>query len=111
MHLADDCTSNYIAWRKLLRFGVAFHKTFEIDVAKNPAFAAQRFRKQEARSAFDREGGRMELHKLHVRNNSARFVGNGHTIASRNSRVGRFAIELAEPAGGEQDSAGTHFVQ
>jgi hypothetical protein len=111
VHFADDCAGNYIARSKFLRFGVTLHETFEIDVAEDAALAAQRFGKQEARCACDGESRRMELHELHVRKDGTGFVGDGHSIARRDSRIGCFAVELAEAAGSEQNRAGTHFVK
>src|SRR2546421_2765864 len=52
LHFADDGAGNDVARRKFLRFVVALHEAFEIDVAQDAAFAAQRFGKKKAWRAF-----------------------------------------------------------
>src|ERR1700760_4584540 len=52
----------------------------------------------------------MKLHKLHVRQNGARFISDGHAVASRYGRIGGLTVELAEAAGGQENRSCTHFV-
>ncbi len=53
VHLADNGAGDDIARGELLRFVVALHETLEIDVAESGSFAAERFREQESRRAFN----------------------------------------------------------
>jgi len=53
----------------------------------------------------------MELHELHIGEDRACFVGDGHAVASGYAGVGGFAIDLAEAAGGEKNREGADFVK
>ena len=111
VHFADDGASNDVARSQLLRFRVALHKAIEINVAKDAAFTAQSFRKEEAWRASNGESGGMKLHKLHIGEDGAGFVGDGHAVASSDLGIGGFTIDLAEAAGGEENCAGANFVK
>src|SRR5262249_56242032 len=55
VHFADDCARDDVPWSKLLRFVVALHETFEIDVTQDAAFAAQRSGNPKPRPPFHRK--------------------------------------------------------
>ncbi len=111
VHFADDGARHDVARSELLRFGVALHEAFEIDVAKDAAFAAQGFREKKARRAFYGESGGMELHEFHVGEDGSGFVSDGHAVACGDFGIGGFAINLAETAGGKKDGTGPNFVE
>src|SRR5258707_8802630 len=53
----------------------------------------------------------MELHELHVGEDRASFVGDGHAVAGGDFGIGGFAIDLAEAAGGEKNGERANFVK
>src|ERR1700747_1835784 len=53
----------------------------------------------------------MKLHELHIGQDRACFVGDGHAVASGYAGVGGFAIDLAEAAGGEKNREGADFLR
>ena len=111
VHFADDGARDDIARSKLLSFVVALHEAFEMDIAEDATFAAECFAEEESRGAFDGESGGMELHEFHVGEHGASFVGDGHAITGGDIGIGGFTVELAEPAGGEENGASADFVE
>ena len=111
MHFTDDGASDDIAWSEFLSFGVALHETLEKNIAEDAAFSAKSFGKQEARRALDGQRGGMELHELHIGEDRAGFVGDGHAVASGHFGIGGFAIDLAEAASGKKNRERADLVQ
>src|SRR4029077_15871611 len=103
MHFADDGASDYIAGGEFLGFGVALHEAFEKNIAEDAAFSAKSFGKQEARRSLNGQCGGMELHELHIGEERAGFVGDGHAVASGHFGIGGFAIDLAEAASSKKN--------
>ena len=69
------------------------------------------FGEQKTRCALDGQRGGMELHEFHVGEDGAGFVSDGHAVAGGDFRIGGFAVDLAEAAGGEEHGACADFVQ
>src|SRR5258708_12688082 len=53
----------------------------------------------------------MELHELHMGEDRAGLVGDGHAVASGHFGVGGFAIDLAEAASGKKNRGCADLVQ
>ena len=53
----------------------------------------------------------MELHKLHVGENGAGFVRDGHAVARGDIGIGGLSIDLPKSAGGEQNRIRAEFVE
>ena len=64
--LMHDGPRNYVSWGEFCCRVVLRHEALQFRVAQQGAFAAQSFRKQEARSAFDAQCRRVKLKELHV---------------------------------------------
>ena len=75
-------------------------------VAEVSPFAAQGLGQQVARRAGDVEHGRVELHELHVAQLGPGAVGHGVAVGGGDRRVGRLAVELPRPAGGQHHGPG-----
>jgi len=106
VQFADDGAGDDIARSEFLGFAVTLHEALEIGVAQDAAFAAEGFGEEKAGSAFDGQGGGMELHELHIGERGASFVGDGDAVAGGDFGIGGLTIDLAYAAGCEQDSAG-----
>ena len=111
VHFGGDGAGDDIARSEFLGFVIALHETFEIDVAEDATFTAEGFTEKETRGALDGQGGGMELDELHIGENGAGFVGDGHAVSRGDFGIGGFAIELAEAASGEEDGTGADFVE
>ena len=110
MHLADDGAGHDVAGSEFLRFVITLHESFEADVAEDSAFSAQRLREQKSRRAFHCERGGMKLYELHVGEDSACFIGDGHAVAGGHFGIGGLAVDLAQAAGGQQNCTRAQLV-
>ena len=90
-HLRGNRPRNNVARSQFLCFVIALHEAFQVNVAQNPAFPAQRFTQQKSWRTFDRERRGVKLHELHIRQNRARLVGNRHAVAGCHFRIGGLA--------------------
>src|SRR5690349_10277919 len=111
VHLAHDGAGDDVARGEFLRFVVALHKTLEVDVAEDGAFAAESFGEKEAWRAFYRERGGMKLHEFHVGKCRAGVVRDGHAVSGGNIGIGGLAVNLPEAARGQQHGFGAEFVK
>ena len=85
--------------------------SLEADVAQHAAFSAQCLGEQKPRRALNRQRRGMELHKLHVRQNRTRVIGDGHAVAGGDFGIRRLAIDLAYAARCQQHRVCMQFVQ
>ena len=111
MHLAHNRARDDVTSGKLLRFVVTLHETLEIDVAENGSFATERLGEQKSWRAFDGQRGGMELHEFHVRKCGACVIGDGHAVTGRDVRICGLAINLPEPASGQQHGFSAQFME
>src|SRR5438876_4066740 len=83
------------------------HKTATLLICQDPAFAAHAFGHQNSHHARrPNHAGGMKLHKLHVDQFRARFVGKRVTIASIFPTVARDLVGAPDPTGGKHDCFG-----
>ena len=72
------------------------------------AFAAQRFRQQEARLPRNPQRRRVELHELQIGDRCAGAIGHRDPVARRHRRIGRVVEDVAGAAGRKQHLPGVH---
>ncbi len=110
-HLRDDGLRDDVA-RGELGSGVVFgHEAEAVFINEPAAFAADGFGDEAAAAAGDVQNRRMELGEFHVAELGTGTVTEGVAVAGGDGGVGRFAIDLAAAAGGEDGLAGPdeHF--
>ena len=105
VHFHHQRARNHIARRELGGLVIARHEAIVLDVSEHAALAAQGFRKQKPRGVRHKERRGVELDELHIGKGRARAICHTHAIATSHGRVGGFAVNLTQPAGGEQDRA------
>ena len=101
-HLRDDGAGHHVARRQFVGEAFAAH------VLQRRAFAAQRLAEQEPRSAFERQGGGMELDELDIADFGARAIRHSHAVAGGDVGIGGVQEYAAQPAGGQQHGARSH---
>ena len=102
---------NHVARREIDHRVIALHERFARVVAQHRAFAAQRFRKQKARRAFDMQRGGMKLHELDIVDLGARAPRHGDAVARGDIGIGGFLEHASQSAGGEQHGARADVAQ
>ncbi len=111
LHLADQRAGHDVARRQLLRLVIALHESFEANIPQHAALPAQRLGEQKPRGTLNRQRRRMKLHEFHIRQNRSGFVGDGHAVAGGNFGIRRLAINLSQPARGQQYRARAQLLQ
>ena len=101
LHLADDGQADHVARGQLAARIVVGHEAVAVAIDQPGPFAAGGLADQAAAAAGDVEHRGMELHELHVAQLGPGAIGDGHAVAGGHLGIGRFAIELAGPAGGQ----------
>ena len=101
LHLADDGQADHVAGRQFGAGIVIGHEAVAVAVDQPGPFAARGLADQAAAAAGDVQHRGMELHELHVAQLGPGAIGHGHAVAGGHLGIGRFAIELARPAGGQ----------
>ena len=84
----------------------ALHEPHAVAVDEEPALAADRLADEGLLAVgglAEPEDGGVELDELDVGHDGARAQRDGHPVAGRDGGVGRGGVELAEPAGREDD--------
>ena len=100
-HLADDGQADHVARGQLAAGIVVGHETVSVAVDQPGPFAPHGLADQAAAAAGDVQHRGMELHELHVAQLGAGAIGHGHAVAGGPVGIGRLAIELPGPAGGQ----------
>ena len=100
-HLADDGQADHVARGQFAARIVVGHEAVAVAIDQPGAFAARGLADQVPAAAGDVQHRGMELHELHVAQFGAGAIGHGHAVAGGHFGIGRFAIELARPAGGQ----------
>ena len=100
-HLADDGQADHVARGQLAARIVVGHEAVAVAIDQPRPFAARGLADQAAAAAGDVEHRGMELHELHVAQLGPGAIGHGHAVAGGHLGIGRFAVELARPAGGQ----------
>ncbi len=87
---------------------VALHESLALAVAQDRALTAGGFREQDAEPGQSR---RVELEELHVLEREPLAPDDPDAVAGEGVRVGGRLVDLAEPAGGEDDRLALEHVQ
>ena len=107
--LSSDRPRHHVARREFQHRMIALHKALTPVVAKICALTAQSLRQQEARHSRQAQRGGMKLVKLHVRDLGSRAIRHRDSVAGRDRRVRRVAIDLTRAAAGEQHGFGANL--
>src|SRR5690606_199428 len=110
-HLLEHGAGDDVARGEVGAFVVVGHEAVAVDVEEDAALAADGFADERSARAGDVEGRRVELHEGGVGDLRARAVGHGEPVAGGDGRVGRLAVDLPAPAGGEDGRGGPDDLQ
>ena len=102
LHAGRHGAAHHVARRQLV------DEAFAVSIAHQGAVAAQGLRQERARHGGVMQRRRMELHELDVGRRNAGPQGHGHTVTRGLGRVGGDRVQLAGPAGGQDDVASLH---
>ena len=106
LHHRVDGPGDDIARRKVSQGVEVLHERPHREIAQDGAFSADGLGDEGAAAVGRLERGRMELDHLHVAHFGAGAIGHRDAIAGRDIRIRRELIDLAGPAGGEDDGIG-----
>ncbi len=104
-HLGEDGPAHDIAGGQFKGLVVVPHEPTAFRVEQVGAFAAESLGDQRAGRSGDVQRRRVELHELQVAQDRSGPVGHRQSVRRGDRGIGRFAIELAGAAGG-QDRVG-----
>ena len=105
-HPRHDRARHDVARRQVGHLVDALHEPHAVAVDEEPALAADRLADERLLAVgglAEPEDGGVELDELDVGHDGARAQRDGHPVAGRDGGVGRRGVELAEPAGREDD--------
>ena len=106
LHLVVDGARHDVAGGEILQRVVALHEGGAVAAPEDRTLAAHRLRDQERAGARVVQGGRVELHELHVGHGRAGAVRHGDPVAGGNVRVAGVEVDLAGPSRGKERDAG-----